>query len=123
MLEPRGFAWVGLFAADLPALADYYENQVGLRVLERDENCCIFDAGAGALFEVWGQGRASATRKTPHEQSMLVGFAIDRLEPAIEALRARGVEPDTAIGSYLGTRWIYFTDPEVNRFELKDARG
>jgi predicted enzyme related to lactoylglutathione lyase len=123
MLNPQGIAWVGLFASDLPKLVSFYEKTLGLRVIEQDKQSCIFDAGAGALFELWGKGYASSTRKTPREQSMLVGLLVDRLEPVVEALKARGLQSDTAIESYLGTRWIHYSDPEGNRFELKDTNG
>ena len=123
LLDPKGVAWVGLFAANLPMLAAYYEHKVGLRVVEQADGCCIFDAGSDTFFEIWGKGFASPTRKGAHEQSMLIGFLVDRLEPIVEMLKVRGLEPDTAIDSYLGTRWIYFTDPEGNRFSLKDRRG
>lgn len=122
MLHPQGIAWVGLYAEDIERLGDFYGRVLGLPLIEGDEACKIFDAGGGALFEIWGRGTASA-KKTPREQSTIVGFRVDRLEPVVEALAARGLTPDTPIDSYLGTRWVYFTDPEGNRFELKDERG
>ncbi len=123
MLNPKGIAWVGLYANDLKHLASFYQDKLGLRLIENDESCWIFDAGAGALFEMWGHGHASPRRKTTQEQSMVVGFLVERLEPVIASLSVRGVLADTEIDSYLGTRWIYYTDPEGNRFELKDGNG
>jgi len=123
MLNPKGIVWVGLFASDLPRLAHFYEHTLGLRVIEHDDNCYIFDAGSGTLFEIWGKGFAAPKRKTPQEQSMLIGFLVDRLEPVIENLQKRGLNPDAEIGRYLGTRWVHFSDPEGNRFELKDNNG
>jgi catechol-2,3-dioxygenase len=123
VFKPIGVAWVGLHAEHLPTLVDFYAGKIGFPVIEQDERCCILDAGAGALFELWSRGVASNTRKSPREQSVLVGFLVEQLEPVVEAFRARGVMPDTGIDSYLGTRWIYYTDPEGNRFELKDRRG
>jgi predicted enzyme related to lactoylglutathione lyase len=120
MLNPRGFAWIGLFAQDITSLSDFYENKVGLRLIESSADCHIFDAGAGALFEVWRNGQDLGRRKTPGEQSMIVGFLVDNLELAVSRLKERGLHSDTDIDSYLGTRWVYFTDPEGNRFELKD---
>jgi [ribosomal protein S5]-alanine N-acetyltransferase len=122
IFNPKGFAWVGLFAQDIDLLAQFYENVLGLRLIEGDERCKIFDAGNGALFEIWGRGMARS-RKTPLEQSMIVGILVEQLEPVVAGLRARGLKSDTEIDSYLGTRWIYFTDPEGNRFELKDTKG
>ena len=123
MLNPLGIAWIGLFASDQERLVAFYRDIVGLRVIEADENCCIFDAGHGALFEVWGDGFAQPSQKSPKEQSMIVGFLVERLEPVVEGLRFNGLISDTQIDEYLGTRWIYFTDPEGNRFELKDNLG
>jgi predicted enzyme related to lactoylglutathione lyase len=122
-LNPKGVAWVGLYASDLPTLIDFYENRIGFQVLERDQNYCIFDAGAGSLFEIWGNGFSSAGHKSSREQSVVVGFLVEQLEAAVLSLKARGVAADTEIKSYLGTRWIYYTDPEGNRFELKDLHA
>ena len=123
MLNPKGIVWVGLFAEDLPALASFYEQTVGLRLLEEADGCVIFDAGAGQLFELWGNGHASKSRKSPSEQSVLMGFLVDRMETVIADFDARGLKADSEIGSHLGTRWVYFTDPEGNRFEIKDING
>lgn len=123
MIQPLGVAWVGLYAERLQVLADFYERTVGFRLVERHDNVCIFDAGAGTFFELWGKGMSVLDGKSPRQQSMLVGFLVERLEPVIEQLRGRGLEPDTEIDTYLGTRWINYTDPEGNRFELKDRHG
>jgi predicted enzyme related to lactoylglutathione lyase len=121
-LQPKGIVWAGLYSQDIERLARFYQDVVGLRLIEGDARCKIFDAGAGALFELWGRGTAH-TRKTPAEQSVVIGFLVDDLEAAVAQLRLRGLPADTPIDSYLGTRWAYFTDPEGNRFELKDLRG
>ena len=123
MIQPLGVAWVGLHAEQLPRLADFYEKTVGFRVVERYEHMCMLDAGRGTLLELWGRGASSPTSKTPHQQPVLVGFLVEQLEPLVEELRSRGLEPDTQIDSYAGTRWIYYTDPEGNRFEFKDLQG
>ncbi len=123
MLNPKGIAWVGLYANDLQQLASFYQDKLGLRLIEHDESCYIFDVGAGALFEIWGNGHASPQRKTTHEQSMVIGFLVECIEPAIASLKEKGVSPDTEICGYLGTRWVYYSDSEGNRFELKDSNG
>jgi catechol-2,3-dioxygenase len=122
MLNPLGIAWIGLYAEDIELLGTFYAEVVGLRLIEGDDDSKIFDAGGGALFEILGRGTARA-RKGPHEQSMIVGFVVDDLEPAVQALESLGLHSDTGSDHYLGTRWIYYTDPEGNRFELKDNRG
>jgi catechol-2,3-dioxygenase len=123
MLNSKGIAWAGFYANNLKQLANFYQEKLRLRLIEHDDSCYIFNAGAGSLFEIWGNGYASSQRKTAHEQSMVIGFLVERLEPVVASLRERGVTPDTEIGSHLGSRWVYYTDPEGNRFEFKDSNG
>lgn len=122
LLNPLGIVWVGLFAEDIEKLSAFYTSVVGLKLFEGDADYKIFDAGGNSLFEIWGKG-CSKIKKNPTEQSMIIGFLVDDLEPVVQQLGLRGLAPDTEIKSYLGTRWVYFTDPEGNRFELKDNRG
>ena len=122
IFEPLGIAWVGLFAESLPTLTAFYKN-LGFQVLAADDNYCLMDAGSGSQFEIWSKGAARSMRKTPSEQSVLVGFRVARLEPVVSDWMERGVMPIGAIESDGGTRWIHYVDPEGNRFELKDLRG
>lgn len=123
MLCPRGIAHAGLKARDLASLSAFYEDRVGLTLVERHDGCHIFDVGAGTLFEIWSGGTFSPNQKSPAQQSVRVCFLVERLEPSIENLKARGVAPIREIGSYLGTRWVHYTDPEGNTFGLVDSNG
>lgn len=123
MLNPSGIAHAGLKAGNLSTLSAFYEHQVGLPLLERSEGCHIFDIGNGALFEIWAGGFATAERKSPAQQSIRICFMVERLEASIQGLETRGVLPIGEIGSYLGTRWIHYVDPEGNAFGLVDRHG
>lgn len=123
MLKPQGIAHIGLKAQDMSLLSDFYQNKVGLRLIEQHDGCHIFDIGAGALFEIWAGGAASANRKTPAQQSFRVCFKVERLETSMDYLLSHGVSAIGEIGVYLGTRWIHYLDPEGNTFGLVDLRG
>lgn len=117
----QGISWAGLYASDLPALADFYQRVLGLPIVSLGEGFCLLDAGGGATFELWANGVSAPPRKSPSEQSVIVAFAVPSLEAAISTLSRRGLKPDTDIGSFGDSRWIYYTDPEGNRFELKET--
>ena len=123
MLNPKGIAHAGLKAENLSELSAFYENQIGLHLVERSDGCHIFDIGNNALFEIWAGGSASFERKSSAQQSVRICFMVERLEPSIQDLLTRGVAPIGEIGSYLGTRWIHYTDPEGNAFGLVDLHG
>jgi predicted enzyme related to lactoylglutathione lyase len=121
--RPLGITWAGLYAENHPLLVDFYTTKVGFAIVESWDGGCLLDAGAGALFEIWGKGAASPDRKTSHQQSMVVGFEVEDLDRVVEELAGRGVLPLGPIDGYLGQRWVYFADPEGNRFEFKDRSG
>jgi predicted enzyme related to lactoylglutathione lyase len=123
MLSPTGIAWAGLAAENQARLVDFYSETVGLRIIESTEGYTLFDAGNGAMFEIWGDGVASNERKTTRQQSVIIGFQVANRETAMAELSSRGLLPDGKIGSHMGTRWIHYKDPEGNRFELKDLNG
>jgi len=56
MLQPIGIAWVGLFAVSLPRLVAFYSGIVVCASSTVMSVGAIFDAGGGALFEIWGGG-------------------------------------------------------------------
>lgn len=123
MLNSKGIAHVGLKAENLSELSAFYETQIGLHLLERTDGCHIFDIGNNALFEIWAGGSASSERKSSAQQSVRICFMVERLEPSIQDLLTRSVTPIGEIGSYLGTRWIHYIDPEGNAFGLVDRHG
>jgi catechol-2,3-dioxygenase len=116
-----GISWAGLYASDLTALAGFYAESVGLPIVEQGDGYCLLDVGGGAVFELWADGSSVPHRKTPKEQSVIIAFAVPSLESAMKVLSSRGLHPDSEVGSYRDSRWVYYTDPEGNRFELKET--
>jgi predicted enzyme related to lactoylglutathione lyase len=116
-----GIAWAGLYAADLTALVSFYVEKVGLRIVEKGDRYYMLDVGGGTVFELWANGARVLHRKTPAEQSVVIAFAVRSLDSAMEDLSNRGLQPDSEVGTYGNSRWVYYSDPEGNRFELKET--
>jgi len=117
----QGFIWAGLLVSDLEKAITFYRDALGLPLIERDKTCALFDAGNGALFELWPTGVASSSAKTPLQQSLRIALRVDDLNDAVSKLKGRGVRFTGEIDEYEGTRWINFIDPEGNRLELKEV--
>ena len=116
-----GIVWAGLLVADLEGAINFYRNILELPLIEGEERCAMFDAGNGAVLELWPAGFASTAPKTPKQQSLRIAFKVENLDETIAALQSRGVQFIGEVGEYAGDRWIYFADPEGNRLELKET--
>lgn len=109
-----------LYAADAPALKDFYIDALGLRV--------IFDSGGtppgyfladdhGMALEIIGrpEGQANANQRWVCH----VAFWVDDFASVHNALKARGLafETDTFVDTP-AMRTAFFNDPEGNRCQI-----
>lgn len=115
-----GLVWAGVHVENLAVCVSFYQNTLGLPLLERGADWAHFDAGAGALLELFTGGSASPEPKKPDRQSIVPGLRVDDLEAAVADLEAKAVHfiPEES-GEFEGTRWARFTDPEGNQLEVK----
>ncbi len=120
-MNPKGLIWAGLYVEDMERQVRFYRDVLGLRLLRQGEGWAHFEAGGGALFELFTGGTACPTPKTPVQQPLVPGFRVDDLEQVVEELRSKGVQLTGEIGRYKNTRWAQFTDPEGNCLEIKEV--
>ena len=118
----KGIIWAGLAVQDLPAAVLFYRDILGLPLKRQGEGWAHFEAGGGALFELYSGGEASDTPKDNHHQALVIGFLVDDLTASVADLQRRGVKFLAEIDGYRNQRWITFCDPEGNRLELKEIR-
>jgi len=104
-------------SADLPRARAFYEQVLGLPVVEQDDFACVFDANGTTL-------RVTAVREVRPAGYTVLGWRVADIEAVARGLSARGVafrrfdglEQDqngiwTSPG---GARVAWFTDPDGN---------
>jgi predicted enzyme related to lactoylglutathione lyase len=117
----QGFVWSGIHVEDMAEMICFYEDVLGLPLLGQDEGWAHFDAGDGALLELFSGGQRSHTVKKPSEQSIAIGLRVADLAQAVEELERKEVHFIGDTGEYEDTRWRRFSDPEGNRLEIKEV--
>lgn len=122
-MEPQGIIWAGLQVEDLTAAIVFYRDVIGLPLKRSGANSAYFDAGAGALFELFSGGRAAPAAKDSASQPLQIAFRVSDLAAEVSELTRRGVNFPDGIESYRSQSWAIFVDPEGNRLELKEIRN
>ena len=117
-----GFVWAGVFVEDLKASITFYEDVLGLPLLEEGDDWAHFDAGNGSLLELFSGGKARQAAKEADQQSIVLGLRVDDLNSAIAELKGRGVQFTDDIGEFDGTRWAHFLDLDGNGLEIKEIQ-
>jgi catechol 2,3-dioxygenase-like lactoylglutathione lyase family enzyme len=119
-MKTAGIIWAGLHCEDMQRQLAFYRDVLGMAEIDRGEGYILLDAGAGALFELFAEGKASEAAKGPAEQPLRLAFQVEALEQAIAEIEGE-VQFMGAAGQYKNQRWIYLRDPEGNRLALKEV--
>lgn len=122
-MQPKGIIWAGLSVQDLAGEIAFYRDVLGLTLRRSGADWAHFEAGGGALFELFSGGQAREEAKSPAEQALVIGFEVADLAAEVALLESRGVQFTGEIESYRQQSWATFVDPEGNRLELKEIRN
>jgi len=127
-LAINGVVETCLYSSDLPRSVRFYQEQLGLRLLESGERLCVFsvaDKQVLLLFRAGGTMKPISTpggEIPPHEASgqLHLAFAIspqDR-DDWEKHLVARGVVIESKVTWPAGGQSIFFRDPDRHLVEL-----
>jgi catechol 2,3-dioxygenase-like lactoylglutathione lyase family enzyme len=108
-------------SADLPRARVFYEQILGLPVVEQNDFACVFDANGTML-------RVTAVREVSPAGYTVLGWRVADIEAIVRGLSARGVafsrfdgmeQDDNRIWtSPGGDKVAWFTDPDGNVLSL-----
>jgi predicted enzyme related to lactoylglutathione lyase len=105
---------------DAKALADWYQEHLGIKVMPWGGGVFHWaaDKGAAAAATAWSIDDAHSTRYSGSDSSFLVNYRVSDLPGMVEKLRASGttILAEPAVSEY-GT-FASFLDPEGNKVEL-----
>jgi catechol 2,3-dioxygenase-like lactoylglutathione lyase family enzyme len=117
-----------LYSKDLPRAVKFYQEQLGLRLLESGERLCVFSVADEQVLLLFRGGGTSDPVATPgglipaHEAAgvLHIAFAIseDDYTKWEEHLIARRIAIESKVTWPRGGRSLYFRDPDAHSVEL-----
>ncbi len=117
-----------LYSNDLPRSVRFYQDQLGLRLLESGERLCVFSVADKQVLLLFRSGGTLEPLPTPggvippHDGAgqLHVAFAVSKEEfPAWEKhLAARGVPIESKVSWPSGGQSLFFRDPDHHLLEL-----
>jgi catechol 2,3-dioxygenase-like lactoylglutathione lyase family enzyme len=117
-----------LYSNDLPRSVRFYQDQLGLRLLESGERLCVFSVADKQVLLIFRSGGILEPLPTPggmippHDAAgqLHVAFAVSKEEfPAWEKhLAASGVPIESKVGWPKGGQSLFFRDPDHHLVEL-----
>ena len=130
MPAPRinGVVETCLYSDDLPRSVRFYQDQLGLRLLESGERLCVFSVADKQVLLLFRRGGTLEPVPTPggvippHDAAgqLHIAFAVSKEEfPAWEKhLAARGIPFESKVSWPAGGQSLFFRDPDHHLLEL-----
>jgi catechol 2,3-dioxygenase-like lactoylglutathione lyase family enzyme len=117
-----------LFSSDLPRAVRFYQEKLGLRLLESGEGLCVFSVADKQVLLIFRSGGKSEPVPTPGGMipphgatgQLHFAFAISKADFAAweKHLIARGITIESKVNWPTGGQSIYFRDPDNHLVEL-----
>ena len=117
-----------LYSNDLPHSVRFYQEQLGLRLLESGERLCVFSLADKQVLLIFRGGDKLEPVPTPgglippHGAAGQLHFALAISKNDFAAwenyLIAQGIEIESKVEWHAGGRSIYFRDPDNHLVEL-----
>ena len=127
-MRPRRLYETVLYASDVPGLARFYAEVIGLRLVSGpDELAAAFRLEEGGVLLIFDPERSSAPgRAVPSHGTTGAGhvaFSVEEgeLDACAAELRDRGIELERELDWPQGGRSIYVRDPAGNSVELVEG--
>jgi catechol 2,3-dioxygenase-like lactoylglutathione lyase family enzyme len=130
MSSPRfnGVIETCLYSRDLPRSVRFYQEQLGLRLLESGERLCVFSVADKQVLLIFRTGGTLEAITTPggiippHDASgqLHIAFAISKEDFAAweKHLPSRGIAIESKVNWPRGGESLYFRDPDNHLVEL-----
>ena len=109
-------AVVTLWAEDVEKMTDFYQNVLGLPLLNVDRGRAHFDFGGGYLVILPGQPHKP--QEAEPVRFPVLAFEVEDLHEAIDRLESHGIDLPWGIEADSDARWVMFHDPGGNLIEI-----
>jgi catechol 2,3-dioxygenase-like lactoylglutathione lyase family enzyme len=117
-----------LYSDNLPRSAHFYQEMLGLRLLESGERLCVFSVADKQVLLIFRRGSTPAPMHIaggvipPHDAagSLHIAFGISKSDFSSwqEHLPASGIAIESEVRWPMGGQSIYFRDPDNHLIEL-----
>ena len=110
-MDVRGLGWSGTRTDRAEALANFYQDVLGLELVHTEPHYWVFELPDGQHVEVFGRQYPG---KDHFVTGPVVGFEVTDVAEAAAELREAGIE---LLGEP-GASWQHFRGPDGNVYEL-----
>jgi uncharacterized glyoxalase superfamily protein PhnB len=113
------YRWLGFYVKDWKQMTAFMRDTLGLKVRSEDNDSTLFVTANGFQIEIFdAKQHADAEAMQARQNHIMVGFNVTDLEKTVAELKERGVDFDMDVQTRPWGKFVYFSDPELNQWQL-----
>lgn len=114
------YRWLGFYVRDWARMTAFYRDVIGLKLQSQDKDSTLFLTPNGFEIEIFDATQRPDADKVFYEQDrpIMLGFNVADVEAAVAELKGRGVAFDMEVQTRSWGKFVYFSDPEGNQWQL-----
>jgi uncharacterized glyoxalase superfamily protein PhnB len=113
------YRWLGFYVKDWQKMVAFLRDTLGLKLQSEDNDSTLFVTSNGFQIEVFdAKQQSNADDLLKSQNHLMIGFNVTDLDQTVATLKERGVTFDMEVQSRSWGKFVYFSDPELNQWQL-----
>jgi uncharacterized glyoxalase superfamily protein PhnB len=113
------YRWLGFYVKDWPKMVAFLRDTLGLKLQSEDKDSTLFLTANGFQIEVFdAKQHPNSADLLQKQNTLMVGFNVQNLDETVTELKKRGVTFDMEVQARSWGKFVYFSDPEQNQWQL-----
>ncbi|MBX3064304.1 MAG: VOC family protein [Anaerolineae bacterium] len=113
------YRWLGFYVKDWKKMVAFLRDTLELKLQSEDNDSTLFVTANGFQIEIFDAAQQpNAEQLLASQNHLMIGFNVSDLDATVATLKDRGVNFDMEVQTRAWGKFVYFSDPELNQWQL-----
>ncbi|MFN8418285.1 MAG: VOC family protein [Anaerolineae bacterium] len=113
------YRWLGFYVKDWKKMVAFLRDTLELKLQSEDNDSTLFVTANGFQIEIFDAAQQpNAEQLLASQNHLMIGFNVSDLDATVATLKDRGVNFDMEVQTRGWGKFVYFSDPELNQWQL-----
>lgn len=113
------YRWLGFYVKDWKKMVAFLRDTLELKLQSEDNDSTLFVTANGFQIEIFdATQQPNAEQLLASQNHLMIGFNVSDLDATVATLKDRGVNFDMEVQTRAWGKFVYFSDPELNQWQL-----
>jgi uncharacterized glyoxalase superfamily protein PhnB len=113
------YRWLGIYVKDWAGMTAFMRDTLGFKLQSQDNDSTLFVTPNGFQIEIFDAiQQPNSSDLLASRRPIMLGVHVSDIEKTVTELKQRGVTFDMEIQTRPWGKFVYFSDPEGNQWQI-----